>query len=287
MTGDFIAVLVGDLFLQGFDLFVVKFDHLAGFNTHHVIVVVTAIQLKHTVAAIEVLPDHQTGIFKLGEHSIDCRQPDILTRIEQGFVDILGAQMALVGIFQNLQDLNPRQSHLEASFTKFLIFNGHQCFLRGLNSMKQDRYYPHPASIRKPLTMNYLFKRSCLFLSLLALCACSSLKFPGVYRIPIQQGNYLEKDMIDQLKVGLSKRQVRYIMGSPMLEDTFNEDRWDYYYSVRRGDTELRANHFVVFFENDKLTRWEGNYTPIKKQVEEEQVEALENTEKKKAASFD
>lgn len=135
--------------------------------------------------------------------------------------------------------------------------------------------------------MNYLFKPCYLLAIVAVLSACSSMKFPGVYRIPVQQGNYLEQDMIEQLEVGLSKRQVRYIMGSPMLEDTFNEDRWDYFYSVRKGDTELRSNHFVVFFENDRLTRWQGDYTPINKQIEEEQEEALKNTEKEKAASFD
>ncbi len=116
--------------------------------------------------------------------------------------------------------------------------------------------------------------------------ACSSLRFPGVYRIPIQQGNYLEKDMIEQLEPGLTKRQVRYIMGTPLIEDTFNADRWDYYFNIKKGDKELRSNHFTVYFENNKLTHWDGNYTPIKKQVEEEQQEALKETEKKENAKF-
>jgi len=116
--------------------------------------------------------------------------------------------------------------------------------------------------------------------------ACSSLKFPGVYRIPIQQGNYLEEDLIEQLEVGLTKQQVRYIMGTPMIEDTFNTDRWDYYYNIKRGDKELRSNHFIVYFENDKLASWEGSYGSIKKQVEKEQEEALKKTERKENAKF-
>ena len=126
-----------------------------------------------------------------------------------------------------------------------------------------------------------------LLLLLLAMCsACSTIKFPGVYRIPIQQGNYLEQDMIDQLEPGLTKRQVRFILGTPMIEDTFNPDRWDYYYSVKRGDRELRSNHFIVYFEDDKLTHWDGDYTPIKKQVEQEQQEALDKAEQKENAKF-
>ena len=125
-----------------------------------------------------------------------------------------------------------------------------------------------------------------LLTSVLAISACSSIKFPGVYRLTIQQGNYLEEKMIKQLKVGQTKRQVRYIMGSPMVEDTFNTDRWDYYYNIKRGDQIIRDNHFTVYFENDKVVRWDGNYTPIKKQVEQEQQKALKQTQKKEDAKF-
>lgn len=121
-----------------------------------------------------------------------------------------------------------------------------------------------------------------------AISACTSLKFPGVYKVVIQQGNYLEEDMIEQLKPGLTKQQVRYIMGTPLVEDTFNQDRWDYYYNVKLGDDDLRTNHFIVYFDDqDMVTHWDGDYTPINKQVEEEQKEALKKTEQKEAARLD
>jgi len=134
--------------------------------------------------------------------------------------------------------------------------------------------------------MQNVLKTLSVLTIVVALAACSSLRFPGVYRIAIQQGNYLEDDMIEQLKEGLTKRQVRYIMGTPMIEDTFSADRWDYYYNVKRGDKKLRSNHFIVYFENDRLTHWEGNYTPIKKHVENEQNEALKKTKKREDAKF-
>ncbi len=134
--------------------------------------------------------------------------------------------------------------------------------------------------------MQNIWQASCLLCLLIGLGACSSVKFPGVYRIAIQQGNYLEEDMIEQLEEGLTKRQVRFIMGTPMIEDTFNADRWDYYYNVKRGDEVLRSNHFTVYFEQDRLTHWEGDYTPIKKQVEKEQNDALKRTQKREAAKF-
>lgn len=134
--------------------------------------------------------------------------------------------------------------------------------------------------------MQKVFKIILITTLITSVIACSSLRFPGVYRVTIQQGNYLEEEMIEQLKEGLTKRQVRFIMGTPMVEDTFNPDRWDYFYNVKRDDKDIRSNHFIVFFEDDKLVRWEGDYTPIKKQVAKEQEKALEDTEKKEAAKF-
>ena len=61
----------------------------------------------------------------------------------------------------------------------------------------------------------------------------SNIGFPGVYRINVEQGNVVTEEMVDQLRPGLNRRQVRYIMGTPLIEDSFHEDRWDYRYTLR------------------------------------------------------
>lgn len=99
-----------------------------------------------------------------------------------------------------------------------------------------------------------------LLLILVTSIGCSRLQFPWVYKIYVQQGNFLEKDMIEQLEVGMTPEQVRYVMGNPLVEDTFHPKRWDYYYSMKRGDKTLREKRFSVFFENGTLARWEGDY---------------------------
>ena len=66
-----------------------------------------------------------------------------------------------------------------------------------------------------------------------SLTACGAVGFPGVYRINVEQGNIVDQEMVNQLKPGMSRRQVRFIMGTPLVEDTFNSNRWDYTYSVR------------------------------------------------------
>lgn len=110
-----------------------------------------------------------------------------------------------------------------------------------------------------------------LLVSLLTLTlgACSSLKFPGVYKIAFTQGNYIDQESVDKLELGMTKRQVRYVMGTPMLQDTFSPDRWDYYYMRKRGDKIQNRKTFTVYFENNKLVRWEGDLAPGQGDTEE------------------
>lgn len=99
-------------------------------------------------------------------------------------------------------------------------------------------------------------------ISLLLLAGCQYFQFPGVYKIDIQQGNIVTQEMIDQLKPGMTKRQVRYVMGTPLIEDTFNPNRWDYYYSMAPGKGETTKERISVYFEGDTLTSFSGDYTP-------------------------
>lgn len=76
-----------------------------------------------------------------------------------------------------------------------------------------------------------------------------------VYRMEIQQGNYLDGKAVNQLKVGMTRSQVRYLLGTPMIEDVFNKDRWDYIYLYKRGYRRPLESRVIVFFQNDKVQR--------------------------------
>jgi len=79
-----------------------------------------------------------------------------------------------------------------------------------------------------------------------------------VYRMNIQQGNYLEPKTIDQLQVGMTRTQVRYLLGTPMVPDAFDRDRWDYLYYLRKGRLKSpEQRQITVFFEEDKVARIE------------------------------
>jgi len=94
------------------------------------------------------------------------------------------------------------------------------------------------------------------------LSACGFVGFPGVYKIDVEQGNIVTKEMADQLRPGMSKRQVRFILGTPLVEDTFNPNRWDYIYVKRNGDDILDEQVLTVIFDGDTLSEIGGDYQP-------------------------
>jgi outer membrane protein assembly factor BamE len=105
-----------------------------------------------------------------------------------------------------------------------------------------------------------LLLTSLAFTGLLALAGCS---FPGVYKIDIQQGNVVTQDMIDQLRPGMTRRQVRFIMGNPLLTDTFHANRWDYLYSIQPGGgTRFQERISLMFDGNDQLAGLSGDFMP-------------------------
>ncbi len=104
--------------------------------------------------------------------------------------------------------------------------------------------------------------RSLLLLIALALSGCGALGFPGVYKIDVEQGNLVNQDMVDQLQPGMSRRQVRFILGTPLVEDPFNQSRWDYPYVLRNGTEIIRQAQLTVHFDGDRLVDVSGDYLP-------------------------
>jgi outer membrane protein assembly factor BamE len=85
----------------------------------------------------------------------------------------------------------------------------------------------------------------------------------GVYKLDINQGNYVTQDMVDKLKEGQTKQQVRLILGTPLLVSAFRDNRWDYVYEYTRQGRKVEHRQFTVYFADDKLARWEGDELPV------------------------
>ena len=124
------------------------------------------------------------------------------------------------------------------------------------------------------LTTKHYSKTVVTLIGVTLLSACSYLPsisapklprlglFPGVYKIDIEQGNIVTQEMVDELRPGMTKRQVEFLMGTPLLKNTFDQDRWDYVYSIKPGGDKRQQERLTVLFENDALVGFSGNFVP-------------------------
>ena len=281
MPHDLEAVLLGYSALTALDLGIAKFDDPAGLDAHHVIVVLAAVQFEHRMAGrrlarLERMPGYQTGRLELGEHAIHRREADFLALFPKPIVYLLGTHvLAFLGLgLENLQDFQPRHGYLEPGFFKVGVFHvasSREGPLRVVAPGIQTRrvlWDNTGAGSRledngTPLLMQ---TKTILVLACLLLGGCGvadfRLAFPGVYRIDIPQGNVIDQEMVDQLQPGMTKRQVRFVMGTPLVVDTFDQERWDYVYSIEKKREPRREEHLSLFFENDLLVSISGDFAP-------------------------
>lgn len=100
-------------------------------------------------------------------------------------------------------------------------------------------------------------------LSLAVFVTLAGCSVPGVYKVDIQQGNVITQDMVNQLRPGMTEQQVRFIMGTPLIIDTFNPHRWDYLYSMEPGRQQRRQERLsLIFNEQGLLTGLQGDFMP-------------------------
>jgi outer membrane protein assembly factor BamE len=95
----------------------------------------------------------------------------------------------------------------------------------------------------------------------LALAGCSALDWM-VYKIDIPQGNFLDSKQVEQLRVKMTKEQVRFVMGPPMLVDAFDSNHWYYIYSYQNGNGPLERKELVISFVDNRLATLKGDFSP-------------------------
>jgi outer membrane protein assembly factor BamE len=96
----------------------------------------------------------------------------------------------------------------------------------------------------------------------LLLSGCSVVNFLTPYKLDIPQGNEVTANQVALLREGMTRAQVRFVLGTPLLTDPFHKDRWDYIYRDSRAGVVRESRDFAVFFNDNSLVRWEGNYLP-------------------------
>jgi outer membrane protein assembly factor BamE len=90
--------------------------------------------------------------------------------------------------------------------------------------------------------------------------------FISPYRVNIQQGNFISEEMVSQIKEGMTKDQVRFVLGTPLISDAFHADRWDYSFRLQKGDGELSTSRVTVFFKDGHMVRFEGGNLPTEQE---------------------
>ena len=134
-------------------------------------------------------------------------------------------------------------------------------------------------NVRKPLTT--LFGIATLSLTGLFLGGCSNTGVlpdwdrvegwlpdwaPRVFKIDVPQGNIVTQEMVNQLKPGMNKRQVLFVMGTPMLTDTFHPERWDYIYRIHPGGKAAEQFRVTLYFQDETLAGMDGDLRPMSAQ---------------------
>jgi len=109
--------------------------------------------------------------------------------------------------------------------------------------------------------------RHITFIAVLALAGCSIPTLPTLpglkpYIMDVQQGNVVTQDMIAKIQPGMSRNQVRFALGTPLLVDPFRTDRWDYVYLYNKAGTVTEQRKIAVIFKDDKLVRIDGDVVP-------------------------
>lgn len=123
--------------------------------------------------------------------------------------------------------------------------------------------------------------RASILTVLLGIATLSGCAFPGVYKLNVQQGNIVTQDMVDQLEAGMTQRQVEYIMGTPVVQNPYEQHRWDYIYTLEQRDTITKRYHIKVFFnEQGQYSRYEGEL-PTDSKLDKSQLNDLPAREEK------
>jgi len=103
-----------------------------------------------------------------------------------------------------------------------------------------------------------------VLLALILVSSCGRVTGPfSVYKMDIRQGNFVTADMREKLKLGMSRQQVRYVLGTPMVNDVFHGNRWDFIYMLEHRGKRVEQQRLTVYFEGDELVKIDDSFKSI------------------------
>jgi len=264
VIGQFEMFFLRDFALAAFDDIVAEFFDSSAFDAYDVIVVLAAVQFEDRVPSLEMMAFHQPGRLELGQDPVNRGQADFLAFAEQRLVDFFRRQVPIrtAAVLQHFQDLDARKRDFESGVSYVLTFqNGN---LRSVLSLSIEYDWTLGPILRNHIMPKRLTVITYCLSLFFAGCSAERLQefLPGVYRPDIHQGNIVSQQMVDQLRPGMTKRQVAFIMGAPLLADPFHDNRWDYLYSNEPDGKPRMQKRITLVFDKDELIGLQGDFRP-------------------------
>ena len=235
---------------------------MAAFDAHDVIVVAALLQLENGFPAFEVMADQQSRLLELRQHAIDGRKARVRAFLDEHLVNVLGREVTHGAFFENLEDAQARRRRFEAD--GFEISGRAQGGTQGTGELSYSESLP--LKMRDAVLLVMFRSLNTIVLAALVAGCQSVTGIPGLhaYKIDIQQGNYVTQDMVAKLKPGMTKSQVRFALGTPLVTDVFHPERWDYVYVLNKKGKLIEQRRIIVVFQDDKLLRLEGDVVPAR-----------------------
>ena len=268
VVGDLETLGLGHRLLAGLDFGVVKLFHPAAVQTDHVVVVLALVELVHRLAAFKVVAVQQPGLFELREHPVDGRQTDVGTLLQQVAEHVFGRHVALHATLENLEDFQAGAGGFEAGALEVVDLHGGESKVGG-QAAGWPLQCPDDIGLPPSMTASSTLRLFLLALTLLAgLSGCSVTRSVNrdtfkPYVPDVVQGNFVSREQRQFLRPGMSRAQVRDVLGTPLVTSLFHADRWDYAFSIRRQGVPPQQFRLTLYFnQNDVLERIEGDELP-------------------------
>lgn len=127
---------------------------------------------------------------------------------------------------------------------------------RLMKIIAKDSGMPKQMQNQKAPLLTALFR---LAIALILVSMATACSFPGVFKINVQQGNIVTQEMLNQLKPGMTRSQVHFVLGNPVLENVFSDEQEVYLYSYQKAGGDTKRQKITIFYEGDVMARYEGS----------------------------
>lgn len=235
------------------------------------IVVLAFVELVDCLTAFKIAADQDARLLELGQHAIDRGQADIRAFFQQHPKDIFRCHVALCAFLKDLQDLQAWQRCFEPGAFEFVdVRHGRSLRCRGTEACRYNGLIIASAPstmLVKARSRAHSGVFALVTFAAVALSACSSVdgvskRIANVvtpYKVTVVQGNFVSREQVDALQAGMSRQQVREILGTPLVTSLFHADRWDYVFTLKRADDSVQTRRLTVYFQGDTFVRSDGD----------------------------